>query len=213
MDLAKGELVGQIGGEDTVATKALEQERLDSLRRDRLLREEMYGGKMGPGNIKEETQAAKEASQRHALMEGELLGEYGGDRTLQKEALEAELTGRYGEEDTFAARTQKKEEDYRSMSQALAARELQRVEGASDVEKLNDPIMRGIINSIQDPQMRRSLMGSDLWQTRPKAAMVEYAKRLKKKGEENPTGLRQEEQDFLWMYENNAGLFGSEYEE
>ena len=170
---------------------------------------------MGPGNIKEETQAAKEARQRHALMEGELLGEYGDDRTLQKQALEAELTGRYGEEgeDTFAARTQKKEEDYRSMAQALAARELYRQEGKSEAEKLSDPVMRGIINSIQDPQMRQSLMGSDLWQTRPKEAMVQYAEMLKKKGEEDPTGLRQEEQDFLWMYENNAGLFGSEYED
>ena len=146
-------------------------------------------------------------------MEGELLGKFEGKDTVQREALEAELTGRYGEEDTFAARTQKKEEDYRSMAQALAARELYRQEGKSEAEKLSDPVMRGIINSIQDPQMRRSLMGSDLWQTRPKEAMVQYAEMLKKKGEEDPTGLRQEEQDFLWMYENNAGLFGSEYED
>ena len=123
MDLAKGELVGQIDGEDTVATKALEQDRLDSLRREKLTREEMYGGRMGPGNIKEETQAAKEARQRHALMEGELLGEYGDDRTLQKEALEAELTGRYGGDLTVGEQRTRDQSDIDIAGRMLAISE------------------------------------------------------------------------------------------
>ena len=81
---------------------------------------------MGPGNIKEETQAAKEASQRHALMEGELLGEYGGDRTLQKEALEAELTGRYGGDLTVGEQRTRDQFDIDIAGRMLAISEARR---------------------------------------------------------------------------------------
>ena len=99
MDLAREELVGQVDGEKTVASRALEDEQAARGERMALAREEMYGGRTiqtGPEAVRQETQAAKEASQRHALMEGELLGKFEGKDTVQREALEAELTGRYG---------------------------------------------------------------------------------------------------------------------
>ncbi len=162
MDLARGELVGQVDGEKTVASRALEDEQAARGERMALAREEMYGGRTiqtGPEAVRQETQAAKEARQRHALMEGELLGKYGGKDTKQREALEAELTGRYGEDDTFAARTQKRREDMDALARSLAAREAE-ASGGVNIAGI-EPAMRSM---IQDKTVR-GLAGSTIGAT------------------------------------------------
>ena len=84
-----------------------------------------------------------------------LTGRLGEDDTLQRQALEAELTGRYGEDeegqptDTFAARTQKRQEDMDALARSLAAREAEAAAGVNIAGI--EPAMRSM---IQDKNIR-----------------------------------------------------------
>ena len=156
--LAEGELTGKIEGEATLGSQALAEEVAARKQRAGLAREEMYGGEGMVAGV-----PGRETLQRQ-IAEADITGRYGGKETMRREALEAEITGRYGEKDeegikadTFAARTQKRQEDMDALGRSLAARE-----AAARLTDLNisgiEPAMRSMIS---DPTVR-GLAGSSL---------------------------------------------------